>query len=172
MPPGVAPLSLFRTMGHNARVLGRLRRGGSGDQERYLGLELAVETLAPLVANLAATDTTPSDAERAWFTDRVLAMAGHLDDEYAWWVRERVLRLAGRFGTPELLGVIVADLRRALDELAKQPEERRDELAMRLLADDINAFVRLGGFDPRTAKGGGERPAEEAAREIVEACAD
>lgn len=28
MPPGVAPLALFRTLAHNPRVLGRLRRGG------------------------------------------------------------------------------------------------------------------------------------------------
>ena len=28
MPPGRAPLALFRTVAHNPRVLGRLRRGG------------------------------------------------------------------------------------------------------------------------------------------------
>jgi hypothetical protein len=138
------------------------------DQEAYLGVQLAVETLAPLVDNLAPSADGPTAAERAWLTDRILAMHDHLEDEYAWWVRERVVHLAGRFGTPELLGLVVADLRRALRELDKQPEERRAELAMRLFADDIIAFVRLGGFDPRTP---GDRPADEAAREIVAACA-
>jgi alkylhydroperoxidase family enzyme len=28
MPPGMAPLALFRTLAHNPRVLGRIRRGG------------------------------------------------------------------------------------------------------------------------------------------------
>jgi alkylhydroperoxidase family enzyme len=28
MPPGLEPLSLFRTLAHNPRVLGRIRRGG------------------------------------------------------------------------------------------------------------------------------------------------
>ncbi len=32
MPPGVPPLSLFRTIAHNPRVLGRLRRGGLLDR--------------------------------------------------------------------------------------------------------------------------------------------
>jgi 4-carboxymuconolactone decarboxylase len=32
MPPGMAPLKLFRTVAHNPRVLGRMRRGGLLDK--------------------------------------------------------------------------------------------------------------------------------------------
>ncbi len=142
----------------------------SGEQERYLGVQLALESVWPLLEKIEPVDAAPDEKERAFFVKRVLAISPTFYDQFVWWVRARYLRLAGRMGTPELVPLLLEDLRRQLAEVDKAPEKERDEQALNLLADSINAVVRLTGFDPRYSSDKKPRPAQDVARELVQEC--
>ena len=122
--------------------------------------------------------------ERDVFVTRFLAAAPHFYEDFGWWVRERYVRLAGRFGTTALVPALLEDLRRglvevdarraaydkapALDDAAKK--EQTKSAAQARLTSSVNAVVRLTGFDPRRDEHG-VRPIEDVARELVRACA-
>jgi hypothetical protein len=143
---------------------------GSSGQERYLGVQLALETLSPVLDQVKPVEANISDEERGFFVKHVSSIAPTFYDQFAWWVRERYLVLVARYGATELGHLLVEELRHGLAEVEKLPDAERVDMSVRYLGDPINGLVRLTGFDPRLGGDGKPRPLVEVAKELVEEC--
>lgn len=143
----------------------------SSDQRRYVGLTLAMDTLRPMLETVKLEPGRPSDSEREFFITSFLAAAPRFDDDFAWWVRDRYVRLAIELGTVELVPALVEVLASGLAEgLREKTEERRKEVLSRRLADPIAALVKVTGWDPRKDASGSERSPLAVAREMLDEC--
>jgi hypothetical protein len=143
---------------------------GSGGQDEYLGPQVAMESIRPVLDAVKLSEGNIDDGERAFFVARVRELAPRLYDPFVWWVRDRYLHLAARFDATDLVPLVMDDLRHGLDEVAKMPEAERADRAIHTLGDSINGMVRLTGFDPRYDADKKPRPALEVAQEILEEC--
>jgi hypothetical protein len=142
----------------DGRIVERQYTGyaGSGSQETYLGLEIAMEALSPITAvAMAGVDPTPED--RDLFAARFRAAVPHFDDEYGWWVMERYVGLARFLGTPATISGL-------LTRLAIKGTDRSKVDAR---ADAIAALAYITGWDARE----GGRSVEEAAARYLAECA-
>lgn len=143
---------------------------GSGSQDDYLGLQLALESIRPMLEQVKTVEGTIDESERAFFVKHVRTIAPHFYDMFNWWVRDRYLHLAARFGATDLVPHLMDDLRHGLTEVEKMPEAERADRAINTLGDSINGMVRLTGFDPRYDAEKKPRPVVEVAQEILEEC--
>jgi alkylhydroperoxidase family enzyme len=131
MPPGVAPLALFRTVAHNPRVLGRLRRGGLLDpgsisvREREI---VILRTTARCGAEYEWGVHVHFFARAAGLSDAQVAATVH--DADVWSPRERLL-------------IELAD---ALHESAAVPEPLWAALAVELRPAQLIELVTLAGL--------------------------
>ena len=138
---------------------------GTLGQGGYLGLELAMESLRPLVENIAFDADSPNAQEREFFERKMLTTR-----KRAWWVEDRYVRLAGRIGGKILVPRLVEVLRDRLNEANADSSEYRKELLTTQLMDPILALVRVSGWDARTDASGHERSLVEVARDYVDEC--
>jgi hypothetical protein len=143
---------------------------GTGGQDEYLGINLALESIRPMLEQIKTVEAPIDEAERAFFVKHVRSVAPRFYDTFNWWVRERYLHLAARFDAKDLVPFVMDDLRHGLGEVAKRPETDRNERAINTVGDSINGMVRLTGFDPRYDADKKPRPAVEVAQEILEEC--
>jgi alkylhydroperoxidase family enzyme len=133
MPPGRAPLALFRTVAHNPRVLGRLRRGGLldpgsiGVREREI---VILRTTARLGAEYEWGVHVAFFAGAAGLSAAQLHATVHGRADDALWLPDERLLLA------------VCD---ALCEQAHVPDELFAALAARYRPDQIVEIVALVG---------------------------
>jgi len=140
---------------------------GSSGQSQYLGLEVAMEALRPLLEPLELVSATPSSDEREFFTRELLAAQPRLHGELAWWVRERYVRLAGRMGTTAAVPPLLEDLRAELGRAEKQRAQDRNDAR---LIDLVVALVQLTGWDARFDEAGKPRPVTAVAQEYLSEC--
>jgi hypothetical protein len=139
--------------------------GGTLGQGSYLGLDLAMESLRPLVKDIAFDADSPTVEERVFFDRQMLTARNR-----AWWVEDRYVRLAGRIGDKILIPMLVEVLRHRLKEAnVDRSENRKDALAAHLM-DPILALVRVSGWDARTDASGHERSLVEVARDYIDEC--
>ncbi len=137
------------------------------DQARYLGLSLAMERLSPLIHKIPTQVAEPTPEQRKYFSERFVAAAPRFEDEYAWWVRDRYVKLAGKLGGPELVPILVDVLRVRLAEVHKaKPEGGADSR----LVDTVSALAGVTGWDARFNPDGSPRPPKEVAQEYIDEC--
>ncbi|HMR06234.1 MAG TPA: hypothetical protein PKA88_10655 [Polyangiaceae bacterium] len=137
-----------------------------GEQGSYLGLSKAMGVLIPLVEKGEADDAPASEAERAYFAERFLAAEANFDDEYAWWVRNRYVRLSGRLGDPVLVPALVRELGKRVAEARKSTEP---DAADRLV-DVLTALAGVTHWDARFESDGTPRPLLQVADEYLDEC--
>ena len=138
---------------------------GTLGQGRYLGLELAMESLRPLLDGVAFDADSPNAHDRVFFERQMLTVHNR-----AWWVEERYVRLAGRVGDRVLIPMLVEVLRNRLKEASADGSENRKEALASQLMDPILALVRISGWDARTDRSGHERSLVDVAREYIDEC--
>ena len=138
---------------------------GTLGQGGYLGLELAMESLRPLVENIVFDADSPSAQEREFFDRQMLTPRNR-----AWWVEDRYVRLAGRIGDKVLIPRLVELLRDRLNEANADSSEYRKERLTTQLMDPILALVRVSGWDARTDASGHERSLVEVAQDYIDEC--
>ena len=178
-PSGGLSMSSFTSSGnfhHAIRILDSMphvlegRHTGypsSGDQARYLGLVRAMGDLRPLIDKIDPQVVEPTPEQRKYFTERFVAASPRFEDEYAWWVRDRYVKLAGKLGGPELVPILVDVLRVRLAEVQKaKPEGGAD----RRLVDTVSALAGVTGWDARFNPDGSPRSPEKVAQEYIDEC--
>lgn len=144
---------------------------GSGDQPRYVGLQLAMEALRPLLDGVKLEADRASADERDFFVTSFLAAAPRFDDDFAWWVRDRYVRMASELGTPELVPALVEVLAHGLAEGDRETDEvRKKEVHERRLADPIATLVKITGWDPQKDETGAVRPTAAVAKDMLTEC--
>jgi hypothetical protein len=139
---------------------------GSSGQRDYLGLELAVAQLSPLVEKINFAPDQPRDEDKRLFVAMFLGAQTRLKARYAWWVHERYLKLAGHFGTSQILPALLDDLRA---NASASPVDANASTE-RLIETELELIAKLLGWDPRLDENGAKRPAKEVAREILREC--
>ncbi|MEZ4222077.1 MAG: hypothetical protein R3B13_14175 [Polyangiaceae bacterium] len=137
----------------------------SPDQGRYLGVQLAMEQLSPLVVDLPEDSAPLDEAELRYFTKRFIDAAQDFERE-SWWVRDRWLRLAGRLGGPVLVPALLPELQRRIDEARSGDSESREAS----LVDAVVAMQGMTGWDARVAEDGSTRPVRDVAVEYLREC--
>jgi hypothetical protein len=152
---------VIRLVDDAGRVLERRYTGyaGSDGQDVYLGPELALEALAP-ITQLSASPLAPGDPDRALFAERFLAAAPHFDDEYAWWVMERMVDLSRALGSRALIPALLTRL--VVDEPTRSRVDAR--------RDAVDALARITGWDARGGPAGARSSDEDAAAAYLAAC--
>jgi hypothetical protein len=124
-----------------------------------------MESLRPLVESVAFDADSPNAQERVFFERQMLTVHNR-----AWWVEERYVRLAGRFGDKVLIPMLVQVLRNRLKEASADGSENRKEALVSQLMDPILALVRISGWDARTDRSGHERSLVDVARDYIDEC--
>jgi len=142
----------------------------SATQRLYLGLEIAREALEPLFENFEFRRESADADLRAWFSEYLVRAWPRLQQSSAWWVRERLVVLAGKAGDASVVPMIVSELERGLSEVAAAPPERSRNLAQRYLEEPLAALKGVTGWDPRLSSGGSVLWFTDAAREAVREC--
>jgi alkylhydroperoxidase family enzyme len=132
MPPGVPPLLLFRTVAHNSRVLGRMRRGGLLDPG-----SITVRQRELMI--LRTTARCGSEYEWGVHVAFFAAAAGLTSEEVAATVRGARASFAG----DDALVVALAD---ALHDGADVPDALWSELAARFSAAQLVEQLFLAGL--------------------------
>jgi hypothetical protein len=147
---------LVRLTDDNGRVLERTFTGyaGTTDQDRYVGLELALEALGG-ITGVAERSGPATEDDRRLFAERFAAAVPHFDDQLSWWMTERYVELARYLGSPPTLAGLLTRL------VVKQPD--RSKLDAR--ANAIAAIAGITGWDARTSSN-----MEEAAARYLAAC--
>ncbi|HEU0036777.1 MAG TPA: hypothetical protein VFQ53_39470 [Kofleriaceae bacterium] len=149
---------LVRLVGDAGRVVERRYTGyeGSDAQNDFIGLELAIEALAP-ITTVALAPGTPTTEQRALFVERFTEAVPHFDEQYEWWVMERYVELARYLGTPQTLRGLLTRLRVTDPKSRSQVDAR---------ADAVDAIATITGWDARA--GGGS--VEDAANAYLAQC--
>jgi hypothetical protein len=143
---------------------------GSSAQPRYVGVVIAMERLLPLLQRFKFERDTAGAELRTWFSAHAVDAWPRLEQSAAWWVRERIVRLAGNAGEPSVVPLIVSELERGLGEVRSASPDEADAMATRYLPDPLAALASVTGWDPRRAEDGTERPLAAAARHAVDEC--
>lgn len=134
MPPGMAPLKLFRVVAHNARVLGRMRRGGLLDKGSISVREreiVILRTCARCNAEYEWGVHVTAFGRQAGFTEEQIhaSVLGGADDA-AWTDADRLLiRLADE-----------------LHDTARLPDALWPELAARWQPAQLIELMMLAGL--------------------------
>jgi len=138
---------LVRLTDTDGRVVERRFTGyaGSGDQDTYLGINVALEALSPITI-LPATGAALTDADRALFAERFAAAVPHFDDEFSWWVMERFVDLA-RF---------VGDRTTIPGLLTRMTVTKPDRSKVDARTAAIDALAKITGWDARVPKASDE----------------
>lgn len=164
-----ARIALEDDSGH---VLARSYTGypTSSSQQQYLGLRLAMTELSPVLEQVAFQPELPNAELRSWYVVTARRAWPRVQGQYAWWVRERLVAMAGKAGDRSLVPMVVQELRRGLREIEKAKAEDKKSLADRYLTEPLDVLARITGWDPRHPEDGSERALPEAAREAVSEC--
>jgi hypothetical protein len=127
---------------------------------RYLSLVVVAEPLHDLVANIEFKETTVTNKDRAHFAERLADGQTRFDDDFTWWVMERVVGMACSFGSPPVIPML-------LSRLAPQKRNRSSVDAEK---DALEAIAGISGWDVRLDENGGERAVEDVARDYLSEC--
>lgn len=129
---------------------------GTREQETILPMRFGTEGFTKLLATLPLAETEPTDDDRRFFSERFVdTMAGN---PY-WWVRERYVSLAARFGTVDVVPALVT--------LARQ---KGDASVARTREKALATIAAITGWDPRKADDGSDRTEDEAVTVAAEQC--
>ncbi|HWO21296.1 MAG TPA: hypothetical protein VNO30_21160 [Kofleriaceae bacterium] len=147
---------LVRLTDDNGRVLERTFTGyaGTTDQDRYIGLELALEALGGITA-VAERGGPATEEDRRLFAERFAAAVPRFDDPLSWWVTERYIELARYVGSPPTLAGL----------LTRLPVTKPDRSKQDARANAIAAIAGITGWDARTSPS-----LEDAATRYLAAC--
>lgn len=143
---------------------------GSPDQRVYLGLRHAMQTLEPLLERHEFERDEPSEELRKWFSAHVVSSWPRLQSDDAWWVRERLLNLAGLVANSSVVPILVSELTRLVRRVRSAPAEKRAEQVRRYLREPLEALASITGWDPRRTDDGAERPLMAAAELAIAEC--
>ena len=126
--------------------------------------------LSPVLEQVAFQPELPNAELRSWYVVTARRAWPRVQGQYAWWVRERLVAMAGKAGDRSLVPMVVQELRRGLREVDKAKAEDKKSLAERYLTEPLDVLARSTGWDPRHPEDGSERALPEAAREAVSEC--
>lgn len=143
---------------------------GSGTQNEYLGLQFAMEALAPLLDRFDFAPERRSPELTAWFSERAERRWPAVQDSSQWWVRERFVKLGGKLGDARLIPMIVQQLEHGLGEVAKAKPDDAAQRADRYLTDPLAALTGVTGWNPRLDESGAKVPLVAAAKAAVAEC--
>ena len=137
----------------------------SNDQDKRVPVEAAMEFIQSIVAAPVWVNNAPvRDEHKQFFVQLFVAHSPHFEDQWAWWVGERFVKLSAYMGTKALVPSLL--------HLLKNPD-RDDASAMRTRDLAVEALVALTGWEPRApTPGSGEKPRSnaEAANDFLEQC--
>lgn len=150
---------LVRLEDDEGRLLERTFTGyednGPGQVDRLAASQAAAPLLA-LLERVRLERRAPTEAESSLFASRYAAALQHRP---AAWVEERLLKMAARLGTPDLLPSLVT--------LAQVP---RDAAPDRRAVAAVNALAAITGWDARFDTEGQPRPLAEVAMAYETEC--
>ncbi len=142
----------------------------STEQHRYLGLQLAMDELRPILARFKFSPESRSPALAKWYVQQALQAWPRVQGHYAWWVRERLVLMAGKIGDRNLVPLVVEQLERGLGEVDAVEADRVKDTAERYLTEPLAALSALTGWDPRVSEQGTQQSLVAAARQAVAEC--
>jgi hypothetical protein len=155
---------------HNELEAGYTGYPHSGAQRVYVALEVAHDALTPLFEHFEfEREVAPPDL-RDWFSAHVVAAWPRLQGRSAWWVRERLVVLAGKAGNASVVPLIVSQLERGLSEVSAAPRERATEIAERYLPEPLTALQQVTGWDARVGSNGTSLSLADSAQQAVAEC--
>ena len=136
---------------------------GSGDQETWLPLDLAVSAYHELLwskdIEALLSDRDPTASDRDFFAER-FATARERNEEYGYWyLRERLLGMARTLGDRRLMTDLLS-----LAAIEGKHSEARTQIAA------VDVLVVLTGYDPRYDTKGKPRPGPDAAADMITRC--
>jgi hypothetical protein len=181
LPNAIGSRSMFHSSGnfhhfvrladqHHELEAGYTGYPHSGAQRMYVGLELAHDALTPLFEHFEfERELAPPDL-REWLSAYVVAAWPRLQDSSAWWVRERLVVLAGKAGNASVVPLIVAQLERGLSEVTAAPPERKNDMAERYLLEPLTALHQVTGWDARVGSNGTSLSPTDSAEQAVSEC--
>ncbi len=111
---------------------------GSGEQNRTLPLEVAVQSLGPIVA-LPTSAGTANDDDRALFAARFTAAVPHFDEQFYWWVMERYVDLARFLGDDRAIEGL----------LTRMTIGKSDRSKVDARVNALAALAKITGWDAR-----------------------
>ncbi|MFT3694088.1 MAG: hypothetical protein QM831_13170 [Kofleriaceae bacterium] len=124
-------------------------------QDQYLGLQAALDALAPIM-NLEPTIEKQVPAmERTLFDERFVAGASHFNDEFYWWVKESFVQMAADLGGNATIPGLVSQL------TVTKPKDRSQRDTR---ANAVKALIKITGWDPKG------KSAEANATSFIAAC--
>ncbi|MCB9753663.1 MAG: hypothetical protein H6713_27285 [Myxococcales bacterium] len=139
---------------------------GSGEQARWLPLDLAREAWVELVASeeldAQLQERAPTAADRDLFAERFATARGRGDEYGYWYLRERLLGMARTLGDTRLMTDLFAIARAEGEPHAVSRERSR--------ATAVDVLVGLTGYDPRFDAQGAPRPGAAAAADMLARC--
>ncbi len=139
-------------------------------QRAYVAIQQAMKELDPWLDRLSFQRAQPDSQLRKWFSAYFTSAWPRVQSGDAWWVRERMLNLAGQLGDASVIPIVAGELGRQLRRVREAPADKRVELAGRHLAEPLAALKALTGWDPREADDGSERPLMAAVELAVSEC--
>ena len=132
----------------------------SDAQDQTLPMRLATAPIDALLASLPlAPQPTITADDKALFSRRFLATMSDAPKQYWWWVEERFVALAPRFGTIDIVPLLA--------KIATWPSGSSSD---RIRPVALEAIATITGWDPRVDEHGKTRSTEEAARIAVKEC--
>lgn len=105
---------------------------GSSNAPRYVALRVCTTLLREALAPCKWTAQTPVDGDLADLAERMSNLAAE-----SWWIRERLILMAGMIGDKRCLPALEAQIRRAAPLVARAHRYA------------INAYARISGVDLR-----------------------
>jgi hypothetical protein len=181
LPNAIGSRSMFHSSGnfhhfvrlsdqHHELEAGYTGYPNSDAQRLYVGLEIAHDALTPLFEHFEFEREVAAHELREWFSAYVVAAWPRLQDRSAWWVRERLVVLAGKAGNASVVPPIVSQLELGLSEVSAAPPERASDLAQRYLPDPLTALQQVTGWDTRVGSNGTPLSLADSARQAVSEC--
>ena len=142
----------------------------SDAQRLYVALEIAHDAIAPLFEHFEFEREIASPALRDWFSAYVVRAWPRLQDPSAWWVRERLVVLAGKAGNASVVFAIISELERGLAEVSTVRPEHAASSAERYLTEPLTALRQVTGWDARFGPSGTLLSLVDSARQAVSEC--
>lgn len=140
-----------------------------GAQHHTIGLGRAVSQLGPLLDAYELEPERASDELREWFSLHLAEAWPRTGGEYAWWVRERLVTIAGRLKDRTAIPMVVDQLEWGLAQL-EEAGEKREQLTERYLLEPLTILTRLSDWDPRVDSRGNAVGLANAARDAISEC--
>jgi hypothetical protein len=136
----------------------------SEDQQRYLGLQLAMRALEPMLRELPFKKLAATGSDRALVVSQFLRKSAQ---PRRWWVRNRYQRLVSRIGTTAALPRLLETLR--VLSAKPKPSDPNGDSAM---TDLVSVIAALTGSDLRFDDQGNPREVREVAKQILDECGE